>query len=310
MQAILGANGTIGSLLAKELTSYTDKVRLVSRNPKKVNATDELFPSDLSEPGAADKAVAGAEVVYLVVGLDYKLSVWQEKWPRLMRATLDACIKHNARLVFFDNVYMYDKIEIGHMTETSIVNPPSMKGAVRKQISEMLLEEARRGKLMAQIARSADFYGPDNEKSFITEMVYKNLKNGKRANWFVNADRKHSFTFTPDAAKATALLGNTPDAYNQVWHLPTDHNSLTGREFVSLFAREMKTSDKVMALPVWLIRALGLFIPVLSEMPEMMYQYERDYFFDSSKFNKRFNFSTTPYSEGVRKTVSEGDGKG
>jgi nucleoside-diphosphate-sugar epimerase len=306
MQAILGANGTIGSLLAKELINYTDKVRLVSRNPRKVNASDELFPVDLSEPGAADKAVAGAEVVYLVVGLDYKLSVWQEKWPKLMRATLDGCIKHNARLVFFDNVYMYDKNEIGHMTETSAVNPPSMKGAVRKQISEMLLDEARGGKLLALIARSADFYGPDNEKSFITEMVYKNLKKGKRANWFVNADMKHSFTYTPDAAKATALLGNTPDAYNQVWHLPTDQNNLTGREFISLFAREMKASDKVMTMPVWLIRALGLFIPVLSEMPEMMYQYDRDYIFDSSKFNKRFDFKITPYSEGVKQTVADG----
>jgi nucleoside-diphosphate-sugar epimerase len=306
MQAILGANGTIGSLLAKELLNYTDKVRLVSRNPRKVNASDELFPADLSEPGVADKAVEGAEVVYLVVGLDYNLKVWQEKWPKLMRATIDACIKHNARLVFFDNVYMYDINEIGHMTETSAVNPPSMKGAVRKQIAGMLLDEVRRGKLMAMIARSADFYGPDNEKSFVTEMVYKNLKKGKRANWFINADNKHTFTFTPDAAKATALLGNTPDAYNQVWHLPTDSNSLTGREFVALFAKEMKTSDKVTSMPVWLIRILGLFIPVLSEMPEMMYQYKRDYFFDSSKFNKRFNFRITPYAEGVKRTVAEG----
>ena len=108
MQTILGANGTIGSVLAKELIKYTDKIRLVSRNPRKVNPTDELFPADLSEPGAADQAVAGSEVVYLVVGLDYKLKVWEDKWPKLMRATIDACIKHNARLVFFDNVYMYD----------------------------------------------------------------------------------------------------------------------------------------------------------------------------------------------------------
>jgi uncharacterized protein YbjT (DUF2867 family) len=43
MQTILGANGTIGSVLAKELTAFTDKIRLVSRNPKMVNETDELF---------------------------------------------------------------------------------------------------------------------------------------------------------------------------------------------------------------------------------------------------------------------------
>jgi nucleoside-diphosphate-sugar epimerase len=306
MQTILGANGTIGSVLAKELLKYTDKIRLVSRNPRKVNPGDDLFPADLSDPGAVDKAVAGSEVVYLVVGLDYKLSIWEDKWPKLMRATIDACIKHNARLVFFDNVYMYDIREIGNMTEASAINPPSRKGAVRKDISSMLLDEVKAGKLMALIARSADFYGPGNEKSFVTEMVYKNLIKGKRANWFVDADMKHSFTYTPDAAMATALLGNTPDAYNQVWHLPTDKNVLTGREFIDLFAREMKASNKFTVLPVWMIRILGIFIPILGEMPEMMYQYDRDYIFDSSKFDRKFHFATTAYQDGVRQTVEAG----
>lgn len=303
MQTILGANGTIGSVLAKELRSYTDKIRLVSRNPKKVNDTDELFPADLSNTGSVDKAVEGSNVVYLVVGFDYKINVWEEKWPRLMRATIDACIKHNARLVFFDNVYMYDIKAIPHMTEDSVINPPSRKGAVRKQIAQMLSEEVKAGKLMALIARSADFYGPGNERSFITEMVYKNIKKGKASNWLINADKKHSFTYTPDAAKATALLGNTNDAYNQVWHLPTDSDTLTGREIVSLYAKEMNGSGKVSVMPMWLIKILGLFIPIMKEMPEMMYQYDRDYFFDSSKFEKKFNFKVTTYQEGVRNTV-------
>jgi nucleoside-diphosphate-sugar epimerase len=303
MQTILGANGTIGSVLAKELRSYTDKIRLVSRNPKKVNDTDELFPADLSNPGSVNLAVEGSNVVYLVVGFDYKIDVWEEKWPRLMRSTIDACIKHNARLVFFDNVYMYDIKAIPHMTEESPVNPSSRKGAVRKQIAQMLMDEVKAGKLMALIARSADFYGPGNERSFITEMVYKNIKKGKASNWFINADKKHSFTYTPDAAKATAILGNTSDAYNQVWHLPTDSDTLTGREIVGLYAKEMNGSGKVSVMPLWLIKILGLFIPIMKEMPEMMYQYERDYFFDSSKFEKRFNFKVTTYQEGVKSTV-------
>jgi nucleoside-diphosphate-sugar epimerase len=305
MQTILGANGTIGSVLAKELRIYTDKVRLVSRNPRRINTSDELIQADLTQPGAVDKAVEGSEVVYLVIGFDYKLEVWEDKWPKLMRATIDACIKHKARLVFFDNVYLYDLSAIPHMTEDSPINPPSKKGAVRKKIAQMLADEIKTGKLMALIARSADFYGPGSDKSFVTEMVYKNLKKGKTPNWFINADRKHSFTYSHDAAKATALLGNTVDAYNQVWHLPTDTKTLTGREFINLFATEMKVKSKVLVMPMWLIKLLGLFIPVLKEMPEMMYQYDRDYFFDSSKFDKRFNFKTTTYQEGVRNTVRE-----
>jgi nucleoside-diphosphate-sugar epimerase len=200
---------------------------------------------------------------------------------------------------------MYDINAIPHMTEESPVNPPSRKGEVRKKIAQMIMEEVKAGKLLALIARSADFYGPDNNKSFVNEMVYKNLLKGKAANWFIDADKKHSFTYTPDAAKATALLGNTNDAFNTIWHLPTDKNPLTGREFIELFSREMKAANKLFVMPLWLVKIVGLFVPVLKEMAEMMYQYDRDYFFDSSKFEQRFNFKTTTYQDGVRNTVRQ-----
>lgn len=303
-QTILGANGTIGKILARELKIFTDQIRLVSRNPKKINETDELFPADLSNPDQVDKAIEGSDVVYLVVGFEYNLKIWQDTWPKLMKATIAACIKHKSKLVFFDNVYLYDIKAIGHMTEDSPINPPSKKGMVRKEIAEMIMNEVQSGNLTALIARAPDFYGPDNENSILVETVYKNIKKGKRPNWFVDAAKKHSFIYTPDAAKATAMLGNTPDAYNQVWHLPTDKNTLTGNEWIALFNKEMKTSKKVMILPMLLLKILGVFSPLMREMPEMMYQYDRDYFFDSSKFNKYFHFTPTTYEMGVKKIVN------
>ena len=302
MQTILGASGTIGKLLATELPLFAKKIRLVSRNPKKVNDSDELFPSDLLQPGAVDRAVEGSKIVYLVVGLEYKAKTWEDQWPELMRNTIEACIKHNAKLVFFDNVYMYDKDFISGMTEDSPVKPPSRKGAVRKKIAEMLLEAVNSGKLTALIARSADFYGPDNNANFITQMVLKNISMGKKPMWFVSPDIKHSFTFTPDAARATALLGNTPDAYGQVWHLPTDNRPVTGRQIINLIASEYGVQPKISALPKWMLFPLGLFIPIMREMPEMMYQYDRTYFFDSSKFTNRFGIPATPYEEGLKET--------
>ncbi len=304
MQTILGSGGTIGSVLAGELINFTDKIRLVSRKPVRVNENDELFPADLLNPDLVDQAVEGSEVVYLVAGLEYKVKVWEESWPRIVKAVAEACIKHTARLVFFDNVYMYDIDEIPHMTEDSVMDPPSRKGAVRKHLVEIIMNEVKSGRLLALIARSADFYGPDNRNSIMTELVFNNLKKGKSANWFLDADKKHSFTYTPDAAKATALLGNTADAYNQTWHLPTDSNTLTGREFVKLIAEEMKVRNRITVLPAWLLKMMGFFVPVLKEMSEMMYQYDRDYFFDSSKFENRFDFKPVTYREGIKQIVS------
>ena len=199
---------------------------------------------------------------------------------------------------------MYDAKEIPNMTEHSVLNPPSKKGMVRKEIVEMMMDAITAGKLNGIIARSADFYGPNNDKSFLIEVVYKNFLKGKSANWFMNADKIHSFTYTPDAAKATALLGNTPDAYNQTWHLPTDQSKINGKQMVELFANEMKVKNKLSVMPMWLLKVLGIFIPFMKEMPEMMYQYTQDYFFDCSKFNNRFpNFKTTSYQEGVKLIV-------
>lgn len=304
LQTILGANGTIGKVLAKELLHYTHQIRLVSRHPKKVNETDELFAADLTDATMVDKAVEGSGIVYLVIGLDYNTKVWQDKWPKLMKATINACIKHKAKLVYFDNMYLYDIRAIGHMVEDSPINPQSKKGLVRKEIAAMLMKEVEAGKLTALIARAPDFYGPDNDRSFIMEVVYKNLLKNKRPNWFIDATKKHTFIYTPDAAKATAILGNTPEAFNQVWHLPADDKSLTGDEWVALFNKEMNTSKKVMVLPMFMLKLLGIFIPLMREMPEMMYQYDRDYFFDSSKFKSHFNFIPTTYEMGVREIVT------
>lgn len=303
MQTILGAGGAIGTPLAKELKNYTDKIRLVSRNPKRVNETDELFPIDVNDLNQIDKAIAGSDVVYVVIGFEYKLSVWQKTWPTFMKAVITACKAHNTKLVFFDNVYLYGKSAIPHMTENSPVHAPSKKGAVRQQLHEMIMNEVEKNTLTALIARSADFYGPDNKSSALNIMVAENLMKGKKAQAFGNVDKIHTYTYTPDAAKATALLGNTTDAYNQVWHVPTTKDKLTNRQWIQLIADQLNAEVKIQMVPVWMIKILGLFIPIMKEFPEMIYQNDQDYIFDSTKFEKRFGIAATAPEEGVSMLV-------
>jgi nucleoside-diphosphate-sugar epimerase len=163
----------------------------------------------------------------------------------------------------------------------------------------MILSEVKKETLTALIARSADFYGPGGTNSVLQTLVTDNLQKGKKSNWPADADKIHNFTYTPDAAKATALLGNTPDAYNQVWHLPTDSTPLTGRQWAALFAEAMSGKAGVQVMPPWLFSVLGVFIPFLGEFKPMLYQYDQNYFFDSSKFSQRFDFATTTPQQAV-----------
>jgi nucleoside-diphosphate-sugar epimerase len=302
MQTILGAGGIIGTELAKSLPNYTDRIRLVSRNPKKVNLTDDLVSADLLDAVQTLHAVQGSEVVYLTVGLPYNIKTWQSQWPIVVQNVIDACKKQNARLVFFDNVYAYGRVN-GWMTENTALNPSSKKGEVRKKIADMLREEVAGGKLKAIIARAADFYGPNTPLSVVNIMVFGNFKKGKKALWLINDKVKHSLTYTPDAGKATAMLGNTESAYNQVWHLPTDRNVLTGKEFIERVAAEFKLSPRYRVLPRWMVQMAGFFNGNVRESVEMLYQNDSDYLFDCSKFDKAFDFKATSYSQGIQETV-------
>jgi nucleoside-diphosphate-sugar epimerase len=306
MQTILGSGGTIGLELAKALKKYTNTIRLASRNPQKVNDDDELISTDLTKPDQVDKAVEGSEVVYLTVGLPYSTKFWRKTWPLIMQNVIIACKKHHAKLVFFDNIYMYDPDLLNPMTEETPIKPSSKKGKVRQKIAQMLLDEAEAGKLKALIARAADFYGPGiKNRSVLTETVFNNLAAGKKANWVASVKYKHSYTYTPDAAKATAILGNTDDAYNQVWHLPTANNPLTGLEWIQTIANALRKEPKYMVISKTFMRIIGLFVPVMGEMVEMMYQYDRDYVFNSSKFVNYFNFQPTAYLEGINAIVAK-----
>jgi nucleoside-diphosphate-sugar epimerase len=302
MQTILGSSGVIGKELAKALPKYTNNIRLVSRNPKKVNESDELFTANLFNADETMKAVEGSEIVYLTVGLQYDINVWRSQWPPLMKNVIDACKKNNSKFVFFDNVYSYGRVD-GWMTEDTPAKPDSEKGKVRAELNKMILNEIEQGNLKAIIAKAADFYGPETPLSFVNIMVFENLKKGKKAQWMLDVNKKHSFTYTPDAGKGTVILGNTDSAYNQIWHLPTNKNVLTGKEFIELAAKAMGAKPDYMVVKKWMLFLLGLFNKAIKENNEMLYQNDSDYLFDSTKFEKAFDFTPISYEEGIGNTA-------
>ena len=303
MQTILGSTGTIGNVLAKSLTQYTDKIRLVSRNPKKINEGDELVSANLFSADETMKAVEGSDVVYLTVGLKYDINVWRTQWPKLMKNILEACKINNSKFVFFDNIYIYGKVD-GWITEDSPVKPDSEKGKVRAELHKMIMNEVEQGNLKAIIARAADFYGPDTPLGFVNILVFDNYKKGKKAQWMIDVNKKHTFTSTPDAGNPTAILGNTESAYNQVWHLPTNKNVLTGREFIELAAKAFGVKPEYTVLKKWMLSMVGLFIKEIKENNEMLYQNNSDYLFDSTKFEKAFNYQPISYEEGINSTAA------
>lgn len=305
-QTILGAGGSIGIELAKCLKDYTTDIRLVNRKPKQVNPTDTLFAADLTDRASVFSAIEGSAVTYVTIGFPYSVKMWRQSWVPFIQNVIDACVECDSKLVFFDNVYAIGGDHVRHITENSPIHPTSKKGHIRAEVDRRILDSITKRGLKAIIARSPDFFGGTaRDNSIAINLIYNNLAKGKKAQWFCDAKRIHSMGYVPDLAKGTALLGNTPDAYNQIWNLPCDTQKITGEEWIRIFAEVMDAKNVYMILPNWLVKSMGLFVPVLKEVAEMNYQYDRDYYFDSAKFNTYFNYTPTPNAAAVKRAVEQ-----
>ncbi len=300
---ILGAGGSIGNSLTEELVAKNESTRLVSRSGYSQGNAEVVKANLLSAP-ETKAGVMGSDVVYLCAGLKYSVKTWSEEWPRIMQNTIDACKAANAKLIFFDNVYMYGKVD-GEMSETTPYNPCSKKGEIRARLATQLEEEFKAGNLRGCIARAADLYGPFAVKTSVpTILAIAKLMAGKKAHWLVSADTTHSYTYTTDCAQALYRLATTPEAMNQIWHIPTTNPGISGKTFINIVAREVGAPAKVSILKKWVVKLAGIFDATVGELYEMLYQNEYDYHFSSTKFIQAFDYRPTPYKTGLKQTVA------
>lgn len=303
MITLLGAGGTIANGLAQLLSTQKKPFRLVSRTAHPAPGGGEVVAADLTDQEQTVRAVAGSSIVAILAGLKYQHQVWAEQWPRIMANSIEAAKRAGAKLLFFDNVYMYGRVQ-GPMTEETPFNPCSRKGEIRARIASSLIDEWKSGSVTAMIARAADFYGPNTRNSLPHALVFDPFSKGQKASWPVNDSVPHSLTYTPDAARSLLMLMESDAAWNQTWHVPTTPNPPSGREFITMAAREMNVAPSYRVLSRPMIRVYGWFKPVVGELYEMLYQNDAPYLFDSSKFARAFGFSGTPYADGIRATAA------
>ena len=299
MHTILGAGGAVANALTRELINNNQIIRLVSRKP--IQQTDKNITwrkADLLNYSEVLEAAKGSTVIYLTAGLVYDKNVWQQQWPVIIQNVINAAKATGARLIFFDNIYMYGLVN-GPITEATPYNPCSIKGEVRAKIATTLMDEVKAGNINASIARGADFYGTENMNSFLDLMVIDKFAKKQRAQWMGDVNKLHNFSFIPDMGKAVYLLGQKPESDNQVWHMPTAA-PLSGKQFIEMIAANYNVDPKYFAIKKFMLQLFGLFDPLVKGTVEMYYQYNHDYNFNSAKFEKAFDFKPTTYQDGFK----------
>jgi nucleoside-diphosphate-sugar epimerase len=298
---VLGAAGGTGSAVVDELVVRGLPVRAVTRTGA-TNAPEgvEQVAADVATPEGARRACAGAAVVYHCAQPAY--TKWVELFPPLTRAVLDGTAHAGAKLVFTDNLYVYGPPE-GPMTEETPQRAQGKKGRTRIAMAAAILRAHAEGRLRCTIGRSSDYYGPGGTTSTVGDNLMKPVLRGKRARWLGSLDQPHTLNYLEDMARALVTLGEREEADGQVWHLPAAE-PLTGRQFLTLAYEAAGLAPKMGVASRPMIRLVGVFNPLVRELNETLYQFERPFVSDASKFQGAFGaFEPTPHPEAVRRTV-------
>ena len=259
LHVVFGA-GPIGRATVDALVARDLRVRVVNRSGQAdVPSGVEVVAADASDPVAATTAAEGAAVVYQCLNPGYHR--WAEDFPPLQAGVVTACRARSARLVSFENVYLYGDTGGAPMTESTPARPHTDKGKVRSAMADELRALYEEGELDVATARASDYFGPGGlEQSPLGELVIARALAGKAAQVLGDPDLPHSFTFIPDAGRTIAELGTRGDVGGEVFHVP-NAPARTTRDIIAMISDQLDTTIRVQAAPKLMLRVLGLFNP-------------------------------------------------
>lgn len=293
--------GPVGKSTVAQLKGRA--VRVAQRNrPKDLPDGVPFTPCDVLDAASVLEAAKGASQIVLAIGLSYDRASWRTNWPKAMANVLAAAGAVKARVVFVDNLYMYGPQSVP-LRENMALQDYGVKPAARAAITRQWVAAHEAGRVKVAALRAPDFYGPGVAQSHLGDLAFGNLAKGKSAMLVINPDQPHRFAYVPDIARGVVSLIDAPDdAFGQAWHIPSAPMRTT-REILAMGAKTLGKPLAISAIPMWLLPILGLFTPMLKEMAEMRFQWDRPYDVDASKFAKRFWADATPLEVGVAETL-------
>lgn len=300
---VLGT-GALGRAIMEELLKRGESVRMVNRSGKldEAPAEVEVIASDLYDPAKVREVTREAQVVYQASQPNY--NQWPEKFPLLQKSIIDGLTGSTAKLVLVENLYMYGDTDGKPLTEDTPYDAHTRKGRVRGEISRAAFQAHKEGRVRVTAARGGNFFGPWGANSTMGTRAFYPLLRGKPAQLIGRTDLPHSHTYVKDFGRALVILGERDEADGQAWHVPNDQPRMSQGELVRMFAEEAGVEPKISSMGKLMMTIGGLFIPEAKETVEMMYEFDKPFIVDSSKFEKTFGMRATSIREAIRETVN------
>jgi nucleoside-diphosphate-sugar epimerase len=302
---VFGA-GPLGLAVAGRLMSSGQRILLVNRSGK-ADAPQgvEVVAADVTDPAAARKVCEGAAVVFHCASGPY--GRWAQTLPPIMNGIIEGAAAAGARLVYGDNLYAYGPVD-GPIREDLPYRPIGPTTRARAEVATTLMNAHAAGKVRAAIGRASDFYGPRARQSKVGDGVFARALAGKPAQALGDPDALHTCTFIHDFAAGLVTLAQRNEALGEVWHIPSAE-TITTQHFIEMVFHQVGRPARLQRVPRLMISMLGIFIPPMRAVKETLYQSERPWVVDHSKFGRAFGSRPTPHEQAIAETLAWFQGK-
>jgi len=296
---VVGA-GPIGCATARRLVSSGERVVLVSRSGRGPEHPGiERRRLDAADVTQLLEAAGDATALYNCANPAYHR--WPTDWPPIAEALLTAAERTGAVLATVSNLYGYGPVD-GPLTQNLPLASTGRKGRVRARMYAEALAAHQAGRVRMTEVRASDYVGP-GAQSHLGDRVIPRLLAGRGVTVLGDPDQPHSWTYTEDVARMLVTAAGDPRAWGRAWHVPSNP-ARTQREAIADLARVAGT-DMVSVRPLsrTLVRALGLVNPVMRELQETRYQFERPFVMVSHEAEQEFGLQPTPWDEVLTATL-------
>ena len=303
---ILGSTGSIGYAFADNLISKNIPITVLVRDVQKAsnlfkgNPLVKIVEGDVQDL-ALLKSISN-DKNFIFHGINYPYNKWFGNMNTITENIIEAASHNQAMIIFPGNVYNYGNISL--IEEDSPQNPCTRKGALRVALEKMLKDAAEVGKCKVLNVCLPDFWGPNVLNEGI-KPIFMNALSGRALPYMLRTDIPHQMVFTKDAAEIMFRLmqrGLTKpyESYNYGGYV---HPTMKG--FLNEISRLANAPEKIQVYPKWLFSVLGIFMPMMREVKEMLYLFENSVTLDDSKVRKLFpDFRETDLDKAILETLN------
>ncbi|KKX55991.1 NAD-dependent epimerase/dehydratase family protein [Brevibacillus borstelensis] len=306
---VVGATGGTGAAITEELVKRGIRTVAFGRSLQKLERLRDrlgnpenltLAAGDAFRPYDIVRAAEGADVLFHCANVPYH--EMESKLLPLGESVMEAAGQLSLKVVAIDGIYPYGRRQMERVTEDHPKQPHTRKGKTRLAYEQMLFDSRwKRARVM--IVRLPDYYGPTaNEASYLGSTL-EAIAAGRMAFFIGNMRVPREYVYLPDAAFMIAELAAKEEAYGENWNIP-GAGLISGKEIVRIARQASGSSKPVIPLGRGGLALLGMFVPVMKEVIEMLYLTEEPLVLSGEKYESLIGpIRATAFEEGIGRTV-------